>query len=62
MYASERRAIYGSGDSVLFTDKFLVEALKQGAPLAIGVDHPEYHASLEPVAADVRDALVKDLM
>ena len=42
--------------------KELVEALKQGAPLAIGVDHPEYHASLEPVAADVRDALVKDLM
>lgn len=42
--------------------KEAVEALKQGAPLAIGVDHPEYRAALEPVAADARDALVKDLI
>ncbi|MFN0299726.1 MAG: DUF3501 family protein [Burkholderiales bacterium] len=39
-----------------------VDALKQGAPLAIGVDHPEYHASMEPVAADARDSLMKDLI
>ncbi len=42
--------------------KELVDALKQGAPLAIGVDHPEYRASLEPLAADARNALVKDLI
>ncbi len=42
--------------------KELVDALKQGAPLAIGVDHPEYRASLEPLAADARNALMKDLI
>ncbi len=42
--------------------KELVAALKQGAPLAIGVDHPEYRASLEPLAADARNALMKDLI
>ena len=42
--------------------KELVDALKHGAPLAIGVDHPEYRASLEPLPADARNALVKDLI
>jgi hypothetical protein len=42
--------------------KEMVDALKLGAPLAIGVDHPEYRASLEPLAADARNALVKDLI
>ena len=35
--------------------------LKQGAALSIGVDHPEYAASLVPVAEAVRAALVADL-
>jgi hypothetical protein len=35
--------------------------LRQGAKLAIGVDHPAYSAALDPVADDVRAALAKDL-
>ena len=35
--------------------------LKQGARLAMGVDHPAYQASLDPVAEELRAALVKDL-
>ena len=36
-------------------------ALKRGASLAIGVDHPEYRASLDPVPAALRELLVEDL-
>jgi hypothetical protein len=36
-------------------------SLKYGVPLAIGVDHPEYAATQEPVGPDVRASLVKDL-
>lgn len=39
----------------------MIHALKQGAELAIGVDHPEYHAAVNPVDAAVRDSLVQDL-
>jgi len=35
--------------------------LKQGASLAMGVDHPAYRATLDPVAEDVRAALAQDL-
>ncbi len=35
--------------------------LKRGASLATGVDHPAYRATLDPVAEDVRAALVRDL-
>jgi hypothetical protein len=41
--------------------KEMVEALKYGVALSIGVDHPAYRASLEPVAPATRAALVKDL-
>ena len=37
------------------------EALKHGIALSIGVDHPHYRAALEPVPAEVRAALVRDL-
>ena len=36
-------------------------ALKAGAALAAGVDHADYQATLDPVAAELRAALVKDL-
>ena len=36
-------------------------ALKRGAKLAIGVDHPKYAATLDPVPQDVRAALAQDL-
>ena len=35
--------------------------LKQGASVAVGVDHPEYRAELDPVPPEVRAALAKDL-
>jgi hypothetical protein len=35
--------------------------LKQGAKLAMGIDHPEYRAVLDPVPQDIRDALSRDL-
>jgi hypothetical protein len=39
----------------------MAEALKYGVGLAIGVDHPEYTASLDPVPPEIRAALAKDL-
>jgi len=39
----------------------MAEALKGGAGLAIGVDHPAYHAEIPAVPRSVRDALVADL-
>ncbi|MGH8150313.1 MAG: DUF3501 family protein [Steroidobacteraceae bacterium] len=36
-------------------------ALKAGAPLAVGVDHPEYRYALDPVEDPHRSALVADL-
>jgi len=36
-------------------------ALKQGAGLSMGVDHPTYHATLDPVPPAVRASLLKDL-
>jgi hypothetical protein len=39
----------------------MAEALKYGMALSVGVDHPHYQAKLEPVAAPVREALLKDL-
>ena len=39
----------------------MASALKYGMALAIGVDHPHYSATADPVPAEVRAALVKDL-
>ena len=36
-------------------------ALKQGAKLAIGIDHPQYAATLDPVPHDIHAALTQDL-
>jgi len=36
-------------------------ALKRGAALSIGIDHPHYREELSPVPANVRNALLKDL-
>ena len=41
-------------------DEAMAQALKKGAGLAIGVDHPRYSAKLEAPSA-VRDSLAKDL-
>ena len=39
----------------------MAEALKYGVGLAIGVDHPHYNVSLDPVSPEIRTALVRDL-
>lgn len=36
-------------------------ALKQGAALKMGVDHPAYQATLDPVPAGIRTSLLRDL-
>ena len=41
--------------------KEMADALKYGMGLAIGVDHPAYRAAIDPVSAEIRAALVKDL-
>jgi hypothetical protein len=42
-------------------DAAMRAALKGGARLAMGVDHPAYRATLDPVPAEVRDSLAGDL-
>lgn len=39
----------------------MIAALKAGAALSIGVDHPEYTATLQPVPEQTREALLADL-
>jgi hypothetical protein len=40
----------------------MISALKGGAALAIGVDHPQYSIAVDPVAQATRDTLMKDLV
>jgi Protein of unknown function (DUF3501) len=37
------------------------KALKYGVGIAVGIDHPEYHASVQALAPEVRASLVSDL-
>ena len=39
----------------------MVAALKGGAAIDVGIDHPNYHHELSPVAGNVRNALTADL-
>jgi hypothetical protein len=41
--------------------KEMVDALRYGVALSMGVDHPHYTASLDPVPTEVRSALLQDL-
>src|SRR5688572_2519825 len=41
--------------------KEMVDALKYGVVLSMGVDHPHYNAALDPVPSPIRAALLKDL-
>ncbi|MGC2166793.1 MAG: DUF3501 family protein [Gallionella sp.] len=36
-------------------------ALKQGAALSMGVDHPSYQAELSPISQKIRESLLQDL-
>lgn len=42
-------------------DDAAIAALKRGAALAVGVDHPRYQARIDPVPNDTRQALLRDL-
>jgi len=42
-------------------DASMKKALSGGANIRMGVDHPNYQATLDPVGAVVRDSLIKDL-
>ena len=42
-------------------DKDMAEALKYGVALSAGISHPQYMVKVDPVGADFRNALVKDL-
>ena len=42
-------------------DDKMKQALKTGASLALGVDHPNYRVSVDPLAAAERGALLRDL-
>ncbi len=39
----------------------MIAALKEGAPLSLGMDHPSYRHDLSPVPAQSRNALCADL-
>jgi Protein of unknown function (DUF3501) len=39
----------------------MITALKDGAPLSLGVDHDNYHHAVSPLPDAVRDALARDL-
>lgn len=39
----------------------MIQGMKSGAPLSIGVDHENYRHALTPVATTLRDALCADL-
>ena len=39
----------------------MIAALKGGAALSAGIDHPNYHVSVEQVADTIRNALIHDL-
>jgi hypothetical protein len=39
----------------------MVQALKRGARLSAGIDHPQYNVTVEEVSAPIRDSLVGDL-
>ena len=42
-------------------DDAMVRALRDGAQLAIGIDHPQYKVAVDPVDAAVRSSLLGDL-
>ncbi|MEW5893318.1 MAG: DUF3501 family protein [Pseudomonadota bacterium] len=39
----------------------MVSAVKAGAAIAVGVDHPAYTAAIDPLPANMRDSLAADL-
>jgi hypothetical protein len=42
-------------------DQQMVEKAKAGAPISMGIDHPEYQATIDAIDDNVRESLVSDL-
>jgi len=42
-------------------DRAMMEALKNGAPVSAGIDHPQYNVTVDNLDAAVRASLVGDL-
>ena len=40
----------------------MIEAVKQGAAIAVGIEHPAYHHKLDAVPPAIRDSLAQDLV
>jgi hypothetical protein len=43
-------------------DEDMIKSLNYGVGMSIGVDHMHYSVSIDPVAMDFRNNLVKDLI
>ena len=39
----------------------MITALRSGAPLAAGIDHPAYTHTVDPVPENIRQSLLADL-
>ena len=39
----------------------MVEAVRSGAQISMGIDHPAYTYAAEPIPQNVRDSLAEDL-
>jgi hypothetical protein len=39
----------------------MVRAVKQGAAISMGIDHPAYNHQVDPIPAATRDSLAQDL-
>jgi hypothetical protein len=39
----------------------MAQAVRDGAPISMGIDHPAYTYAVEPLAQNVRDSLAQDL-
>jgi hypothetical protein len=39
----------------------MADAVKRGAALSIGVDHPKYSAAVDPVSPQIRESLARDI-
>ena len=39
----------------------MIEALRSGAGVAAGIDHPNYRVEIGPLPSNVRDSLLADL-
>lgn len=42
-------------------DPSMIQALKRGAGLSIGIDHPQYRVTVEEVGPELRNVLIQDL-